>query len=104
MIERTDKPAIIVPMEERGHPSDPGGIQRLFRFDNGYGASVVRFWGSYGYAAGKWELAVIRWEADSFGRRFTLCYDTPITDDVLGWLSEEEVAEKLGQIAALPRP
>lgn len=41
------------PKIERTHPL--GGIQR---FDNGYGASVVRFTYSYGFEQGLWELAV----------------------------------------------
>jgi hypothetical protein len=63
-------------------------------FANGYGASVLQRRGSYGHDQGLYELAVL---ADD-----GLCYDTPITDDVLGHLSEERVTEALRQIAALP--
>ena len=84
--------------------------QRIYRFRNGLGASVVRRayvsleypyhqHGSYGYLDGLWELAVIEWEdAD----RWHITYDTPVTDDVLGWLSEKEVNATLTRIQALP--
>jgi hypothetical protein len=72
-----------------------GGEQRKYKFENGYGASVVCHAYSYGGEAGLCELAVL----DLDGR---LTYTTPITDDVLGYLTEEEVQEALGKIAALP--
>lgn len=77
-----------------------GGIQRIYRFDNGYGASVVRFPGKYGYEDGLWELAVIWFEDDSMSK-FHLIYDTHITDDVLGRLTEEDVERVLREIEAL---
>ena len=86
--------------------------QRIYRFNNNYGASVVRRsyvsleypypqHGSYGYLDGLWELAVIEWEDEN---EWHIAYDTPITDDVLGWLGEEEVAATLELIRALPAP
>lgn len=71
-----------------------GGEQRLFRFTNGYTASVVRHSFSQGGRAGLWELAVLY--------NGKLVYDTPITDDVVGRLSESEVDETLARIEALP--
>jgi len=76
-----------------------GGVQRLYKFPNGYGASVVRHEGSYGHEAGKWELAVIKFDAD--GANWDLCYTTPVTDDVVGWLSDDAVDEVLVDIEAL---
>lgn len=35
--------------------------------------------------------------------RGDLCYDTHITDDVIGYLSEDEAEKILNDIAALPR-
>jgi len=72
-----------------------GGVQYCFAFDNGYGASVVKHSFSYGHEAGKWELGVLDGE--------NLTNDTPITDDVIGWMSEEDVEETLKKIAELPR-
>ena len=77
------------------------GTQRLYRFANGYGASVVRHSFSYGNENGLWELAVIVWDGPT-EKDFLLCYTTPITDDVIGRLSEEEVETTLNAIEALP--
>ena len=67
----------------------------VFKFDNGYGASVIRGFGSYGYQDGLYELAVL-------GPGGRLVYDTPITDDVLGHLTPDEVNDLLDRIAGLP--
>ena len=71
-----------------------GGHAYRFSFANGYGASVIKHSGSYGHDEDLWELAVL----DSTG---DLCYDTPITSDVLGWLSEEAVLAACDKIAQL---
>lgn len=78
------------------------GVQRLYRFVNGYGASVVRRFGSYGGSEGLWELAVIKWNDDLF-RQFDwdLCYSTPITYDVIGYLEEDQVNTVLSFIEKL---
>ena len=82
---------IIKPFEINVHHN---GIQRRYQFDNGYGASVVRHDASYGNRRGLWELAV----TDSVGN---ILYDTPITGDVLGHLTDEEVEVKLMEISKL---
>lgn len=80
-----------------------GMAQHLFSFPNGYGASVVRHFGTYGYEDGLFELAVLdQVIQEEDGYHVELTYDTPITDDVLGWLSVEEVLEILGAIKSLP--
>jgi|SRR5687767_11196096 len=81
--------------------SRDGAAQAVYRFANGYGASVICGQFSYGGEAGLWELAVI-WFQGEDNHEFSLVYSTPITDDVLGWLSDEQVAEHLAAIAALP--
>jgi hypothetical protein len=70
------------------------GIRASIKFDNGYGASVIRTKGSYGGEAGLYELAV-------FGKDGEMCYDTPLTNDTLGWLKEDDVTEALQKIEAL---
>ncbi len=74
-----------------------GGVQYTFFFPNNYGASVVRFSGSYGGDEGLWELAVLKGTPDDWD----ICYDTPITDDVLGHLEAFSVGRTLDQIAQL---
>jgi hypothetical protein len=69
------------------------GIQKVYSFPNGYGASVVKHSYSYGGKDNKWELAVLK-DGD-------LCYDTDITSDVLGYLNDPEVDSYLRQIEKL---
>ncbi len=72
------------------------GLHALIFFKNGYGVSVVRFelaggfgYGSYTNNESEWELAVL------FGNKnsWEISYNTPITDDVMGYLSEEKVTD-----------
>ena len=88
------------PQTERPHPASIGGVQKIYRFANGYGASVVQFRGSYGFEDGLWELAVIKF-IDSKTDHFRITYETPLTTDVIGHLSLDEVESTLDQIAAL---
>ncbi|GAI77634.1 unnamed protein product, partial [marine sediment metagenome] len=54
--------------------------------------------GSYGVNEDLWELAVLKGnEKDGW----SLTYDTPITDDVIGYLSENEVGNYLERIEYL---
>ena len=71
-----------------------GGTQRIYRFDNGYRASVVRNLMSYGGTQGLYELAVL----DSKG----ITYKTPITNDVIGYLTPLGVRAVLRSIQTLP--
>lgn len=81
-----------------------GGFQHLYRFPNGYGASVVSHYFSYGHEEGLWELAVIHWPdpENQHIYNFDLTYETPVTGDVVGRLTPEDVTELLTQIEALP--
>lgn len=67
----------------------------VFHFPNGYGASVICGPVSYGGENGLWELAVLN-------SKNQIDYSTPITPDVLGWLTEDKVSEILYQISDLP--
>ena len=71
-----------------------GGIQYIAKFDNGYGASIIRHSFSYGNEYDLWELAVL-------GSDGKLTYKTPITEDVLGHLTEQDVEDALLKIKAL---
>lgn len=73
------------------------GEQHVYRFDNGYGASVVRGPYTYGGENGLFELAVVAFD----GNTWDVTYETPITSDVIGHLDLTEVAETLDRIAAL---
>lgn len=70
------------------------GIQYMYAFPNGYGASVIKHDGSYGHEDDLWELAVLEFVDE----RSNLCYTTPIADDVIGWLIDESVNTIMHQI------
>jgi hypothetical protein len=87
------------------------GKQILIRFDNDYGVSIVQFacppfiqgqplYGSYGVDKGLYELAVTKYVGEKI-TDLNLCYSTPITDNVIGNLSEEEVVEIVKKVSEL---
>lgn len=65
------------------------------KFPNGRGVSIIRNAMSYGHAQGLFEVAVL--DADG-----EFDYSTPVTDDVLGYLSIPEVVAAMKAVAALP--
>lgn len=75
-----------------------GGIHYVFKFGNQYGASVIKHYVSYGHEQDLWELAVIKF---NYENAWHLNYDTEITDDVIGYLTDEEVRELLKKISEL---
>jgi hypothetical protein len=81
-------------------PLESGAVQKLYKFANNYGASVVKGEHTYGGDEGLWELAVIVFDTNG---GFSLCYTTPITSDVEGHLTDDKVEELLAKIEALPR-
>ena len=80
-----------------------GNTQRLYRFTNGYGVSVVQGPYTYGGKEGLSEMAVLTVTGDGWSDKdWEITYDTPITDDVIGWLDEDGVQEKLAAVRDLP--
>lgn len=79
-----------------------GGMhQKIYRFKNGYGASVVKLPKDVaGSTWDLWELAVIRFYGDK-PTSYRIVYDTPITNDVVSYLLWADVEEYLEQIKAL---
>ena len=69
------------------------GIVSRTKFDNGYEVSVVNSPYTYGGDMGLYELAIFK---DG-----EICYDTPITDDVIGYLKPEDVTELIQKIQKL---
>ena len=69
------------------------GIVSRTQFDNGYEVSVVKSPHSYGGDKGLYELAIFK-DGD-------ICYDTPITDDVIGYLRPEDVTDVIEKIEKL---
>ena len=79
-------------LEFENHHSG-SGLQAVMEFPNRYGISVVKFRGSYGYRERLWEAAVF------YEGKIT--YDTELTDDVLGYQTEENITELMKQIQSL---
>lgn len=71
----------------------PGAIHAVVNFSNGYGASVVSGQMFYTRPEAPYELAVMRGKS--------LCYDTELTDNVLGYLTADDVTTYLEKIEAL---
>lgn len=82
-------------LEFNTHPNNIDGVHARIEFDNGYGASIIRTTFSYGGEAGLYELAVIK---DG-----ELTYDTPITNNVLGYLKEQDIDKILTDIKTLKK-
>ena len=76
------------------HAAGMGGVMSRIKFENGYGASVVKTDYTYGGDKGLYELAVL----DSEGN---LTYATSVTDDVIGYLRPEDVTDVLAKIQQL---
>jgi len=73
------------------------GIQSKHFFENGYGVSVVRFPGSYGFEEDLYEVAILHGTED----KWEITYDTPITNDVLGHRDEQDINIILEEVQAL---
>jgi len=82
------------------------GLQAKMKFDNGYGISVVRFklssfpfeYASYTRDETEWEVAVLKYISDD---EYDICCDTKITNDVIGYLKEDEVSKIMKKIQKL---
>jgi hypothetical protein len=68
-------------------------------YSNGYGISVISNEFSYGGREGLYEVAVLIGDEDDY----VLCYDTHIANDVLGYLTTEQVMETDKLIQELPK-
>lgn len=70
-----------------------GGYAYEFKFENNYGASIIKHCFSYGNEDDLFELAVL------YNGKIT--YGTEITKDVLGYLDNDDVLAVLNQIKEL---
>lgn len=76
--------------------NDLGYPQTIYKFPNGYGASVIKF--NYVYFG--IEIAVLRFDENG---NWNIDYSTPITNDVIGGLNEESRDSVLQQILDLEK-
>jgi hypothetical protein len=79
-------------LEFKPHPIG-NGLQATMNFDNDYGVSVVKFNGSYGFNRDLWEVAILYKDA--------LTYNTDITDDVLGYQTDQDVTDVMKKVQDL---
>ena len=79
-----------------------GGAQSLYKFDNNYGASVIQTGYTSQGQEGLYELAVIFCDEDDIDITNFELVDTPITDDIIYHLREQDVDKILDQIEGLP--
>jgi hypothetical protein len=76
-----------------GNPFQTGVKSRMM-FENGFGVSVVSHTYSYGGKDGLFEVAVLDEDGD-------LTYNTPVTNDVVGYLTPDEVTEIMEEVQKL---
>jgi hypothetical protein len=79
------------------HPNEYAGFltQARMDFENGFGVSVVTGSAAHSSKDEPYELAVMNDES--------MCYNSGITDDVLGHLTSEKVTEYMKQIQKLKK-
>lgn len=84
------------------HPNGMGGFQARMDFPNGFGVSVVC--GQFFYCSPKNNLpdaSMYRTYEVAIMEGGSLTYDTPITDDVIGYVPAEEVSKIMGLVQNL---
>lgn len=71
------------------------GKHSELRFSNGYGISIITGYGAYTSQDKPYEIAVLKGDA--------ICYDTPITSDVIGYNTKRDVTRIMKEIQDLPK-
>lgn len=72
------------------HPVWKGGLQARMDFPNGFGISVITGAPGMYCNSGTYEVAVLK--------NGICCYSTPLTDNVLGYQTKEEVSKVMEAI------
>ena len=101
LIKRKKKMKTFKDLEFKQHPFVRNGFaqQAVMFFANGYGVSVLIGGHCYGDGSAPYELAILTGNV----KKWNLCYDTPITNDVLGYLTPEEVTEYMIEVQKLEK-
>lgn len=73
--------------------TEMGGYQYFATYPNGFGVSIIKHFGSYGANYDLWEAAVMKGGS--------ICYDTDITYDVVGFLSDEDAVKLIQAVQRL---
>lgn len=82
-------------LEFENHPAGVGGRMAKVKFANGYGASVITGPLCFTRDDAPYEIGVTGEDGD-------LTFETPVTDGVIGYLTEEEADKVMEDIEALP--
>lgn len=86
-----DNEEFLVSSESVEQPYDDWmGSRYEFEFPNGYGATVCKFYGTYGFESDLWEMAL--WKDGD------IVFEHEFEDDVIGYLCDEEVNDILRNI------
>lgn len=80
-------------MTEKEHELH-GGVHRHYHFGNEVVVSAIRTSFSYGGKEGLWELGVVNKEGWLTKQVFPWS-----EDDVIGWLSDEELLQRVNEVA-----
>ena len=84
-------------VEDRSKTCSLGGISYKYKFDNGYGLSLIQNGMSYGHDLGLYETALT-------DEKENLIYDEELGyADVKGYLTEEDALEEIYRVAAFPK-
>jgi len=73
--------------------TEMGGYQYFATYPNDFGVSIIKHFGSYGANYDLWEAAVMKGGS--------ICYDTDITYDVVGFLSDEDAVKLIQAVQRL---
>ena len=71
-----------------------------YRFPNGYGAYVVNNSNIYGVEEVFYSIAVLKYHSDD-NDDHTIDYETPVTNDVIGWVHADDLDKHLAKIESL---
>ena len=71
------------------------GYQAILRFDNGYGVSVLRGNCFYSNGIDTYEVGVLNGDS--------LCYPEEFGDDVIGYVTAEQVTEIMKKVQEFPQ-
>lgn len=77
--------------------NDIGGVQRVYRFSNGYGLSLINLPMAHAYPFA-WEAAVLK-DVPEDGHGGEIDYTTPLTEDVEVFATDAEANEFIKRAA-----
>jgi len=77
-------------------------VQRIYSFHNGYSVSALMTPFSYGGKQGLWEAGIMKKGNSAWPDGWCMVYTTPLTDDVVGGLTDAELADFVNAVRSLP--